>query len=107
MNKNINTAFEKLKIASEENEDTLIEQGDYSHFIPLILLAMNDIREKKKRPDTFSIYDYIMKIQASNGDNVLIETVIVKLILEVKIVNKETSQGLDSLYNSTKVIDNI
>ena len=30
----------------------MIEQGDYSHFTPLILSAINDIREKKKRPDT-------------------------------------------------------
>ena len=52
MNKDINTAFDKLKITSEENEDTMIEQGDYSHFTPLILSAINDIREKKKRPDT-------------------------------------------------------
>ena len=52
MNKDINTAFEKLKITSEEKEDNIIEQGDYLHFAPLILSAINDIREKKKRPDT-------------------------------------------------------
>ena len=84
MNKDINMAFGKLKITSEGNEDTIIEQGDYSHFTPLILLAKNDIRKKKKRPDTYSIYDYIMKTQASNADKVLIESVIVKLTLEVK-----------------------
>ena len=61
MNKDINMAYEKLKITSEENEDTIIELGDYSHFTPLILSTLNDIREKKKRLDTSSIYDYIMK----------------------------------------------
>ena len=40
MNKDIDTVFEKLKIMSEENEDTIIEQGDYSHFTPLILWAI-------------------------------------------------------------------
>ena len=63
MNKDMNTAFEKLKITSEENEDTIIEQSDYSHFTPLILI----LRKKKKRPDISSIYDYIMKTQASNA----------------------------------------
>ena len=60
MNKDINSAFEKLNITSEGNEDTIIEQGDYSHFMPLILSAINDVKEKKKRHDTSSIYDYIM-----------------------------------------------
>ena len=60
MNKDINSAFEKLNITSEGNEDTIIEQGDYSHFIPLILYAINDVKEKKKRHDTSFIYAYIM-----------------------------------------------
>ena len=60
MNRDINSAFEKLNITSEGNEDTIIEQGDYSLFIPLILSAINDVKEKKKRHDTSSIYDYIM-----------------------------------------------
>ena len=97
MNKDINTAFEKLKTTSEENEDTVIEQGDYSHFKPLILSVMNGIREKRKRSDTSSTYEYIMKMQASNADKVLIGSIIVKLILEGKIVNKNNPQGLDSL----------
>ena len=87
MNKYINTAFEKLKIMSEEN--TIIEKGDYSHFTPLTLSAINDIKEKKKRPDTCSIYDYIMKTQASNADKPFIDSVIVKLTLEGKIIHKK------------------
>ena len=89
MNKDINTAYKKLKIMSEENEDIIIEQGDYSHFTPLILSVTNDIREKKKYPDTSSIYDYIMKTQAPNADKALIDGVIVKLALEDKIINKK------------------
>ena len=84
MNKDINKAFEKLKITSEENEHTIVEQGDYSHFTPLILSAINDIREKKERPDTPSICDYIMKTQASNADKALIDSVIVKLHSKAK-----------------------
>ena len=47
-----------------------------------------------------------MKTQALNADKFLTGSVIGKLTLEGKIVNKETSQSLDSFYNSTKVIDN-
>ena len=79
MNKDINMAFEKLKITSEENEDSLIEQSDYSHFTPLILSVIKDTREQKKHPDTSSIYDYIMKTQASNADKALIDSAIFKL----------------------------
>ena len=96
MNKDMSMAYKKLKIMSEENEDIIIEQGDYSHFTPLILSVTNDIREKKKYPDTSSIYDYIMKTQAPNADKALIDSVIVKLALEDKIINKKTLQGLDS-----------
>ena len=49
MNQDINKAFEKLKTTSEKNEDTVIERDNYSHFTPLFLSAINDIREKKKR----------------------------------------------------------
>ena len=34
-------------------------------------------------------YDYIMKTQASNGDKVLTESLIVKITLEDKTVNKK------------------
>ena len=37
-----------------------------------------------------------MKTQASNAEKVLIKGVIVKLTLEVKIVNEKTPQDLDS-----------
>ena len=96
MNKDVNRAYKKLKIMSEENEDIIIEQGAYLHFTPLILSVTNDIREKKKCPDTFSVYDYIMKTQTPNADKALIDSVIVKLVLEDKIINKKTLQGLDS-----------
>ena len=58
---------------------------------------MNGIREKRKRSDTSSTYDYIMKMQGSNADKVLIGSIIIKLILEGKIVNKNNPQGLYSL----------
>ena len=43
----INTAFQKLKTKSEENEDTITNLGDYSHFTPLILPVTNGIKRRK------------------------------------------------------------
>ena len=48
-----------------------------------------------------------MKTQASDADKLLIESVIVKLTLEGKVVNKPPPQDLASFYNPTNVIDNI
>ena len=72
-------ASEKLKMTSEENEESLIERSNYSHFTPLILSVIKDIREQKKHPDTSSIYDYVMTTQASNADKALIDNAIFKL----------------------------
>ena len=58
------------------------------------------MREKEKVPDTSSIYDYILKTQASNADKALIDSAIVKLTLEGKIINKKPPRDLDSFYNS-------
>ena len=35
-------------------------------FKPKVLNAINEIRESKKRPDNYSILDYIIKTEASN-----------------------------------------
>ena len=48
-----------------------------------------------------------MKMQASNTYKALIDSAIVKLTLKGKIMKKKTPQGLDSIYNSRKEIENI
>ena len=48
-----------------------------------------------------------MKAQAFSTDKALIESVIVKLTLEGKVVNEKVPQSLDCFYNCTKVIYNI
>lgn len=68
-------------------------------------MAINDTSEKRKRPKSSFIYDYIMKTQALNADKVLIKSIIVKLTLEDKTVTPLSPQDKDSFYNSAKVTD--
>ena len=53
-------------------------------------MAINDTSEKRKRPKSSFIYDYIMKTQALNADKVLIKSIILKLIREDKLVSKKS-----------------
>ena len=48
-----------------------------------------------------------MKTLPSNADKVLIKIVIVKIAAKYITLNKKVTQGLDSFYNSTKLIYNI
>ena len=102
---NINTAFNNLslnqniikEITSSENES---RDSVLSTFKPLVLSAIDILCNKKKRPDVDSIYDHIIKTQASNADRVLIESVVTNLIKENLIINKKTPSGFDSFFRN-------
>ena len=53
----MNSAFEKLRITSDESGKNMSDELDILK--PKILQAIDQIREKKMRPDTDSIYDFI------------------------------------------------
>ena len=90
----INTAFNNLslnhniikEITNSENEsrDSVI-----CTFKPLVLSAIDISRDKKKRPDVDSIYNHIIKTQASNAVRVLSESVVTSLIKENLMFNKK------------------
>ena len=90
----MNSAFEKLRIASDESD----RNNDLDILKPKILDAIDQIRQRKKRPDTDSIYDFIARSCATNINKELLEVVIEELIAENDIFNKKTAQGLDSFY---------
>ena len=92
----VNSAFEKLRIASDESDRNISDKLDILK--PKILQAIDHIRQKKKCPDTDSIYDFITRTCASNVNKELVELVIEELITQDVIFNKKTVQGLDSLY---------
>ena len=56
-------------------------------FKPKILNAIEIIRnKKKKRPHIDTIYDYIMKTEASNADKTLIENLVKGLIKQIILI---------------------
>ena len=88
----MNSAFEKLRIASDESD----RNNDLDILKPKILDAIDQIRQRKKRPDTDSIYDFIARTCATNINKELIEVVIEELIAQNDIFNQKAAQGQDS-----------
>ena len=74
---NINTAFNNLY---NFNNTT---------FKLLALSVIDILLDNKKRPDIDSIYNHIIKTQASNADRVLIENVVTNFMKENLINNKK------------------
>ena len=60
----MNSAFEKLRIASDESDRNCSNNLDILK--PKILDAIDQIRQRKKCPDTDSIYDFIARTDATN-----------------------------------------
>ena len=81
----MNSAFEKLRIASAESDRNISDKLDILK--PKILEAINQIRQKKKRPDTDSIYDFITRTCTTNITKELVELVIEDLIIQNVIFN--------------------
>ena len=66
----------------------------------MILDSIYKLREKKKRPDIDSIFDFLSKTVATNIDEDTLTNSISQLITQKILVNKKTSNGYDSLYLS-------
>ena len=67
-----------------------------SLFKPKILNAIDQIKQKKKRPDLNIIYEYLSKTEASNTDKLLTETILANLVETNIIVNRKTPKTFDS-----------
>ena len=66
----------------------------------MILDSIYKLREKKKRPDIDSIFDFLSKTVATNIDEDTLTNSISQLITQKVLVSKKTSNGYDSLYLS-------
>ena len=71
--KDISIAFEKLAITPNGGDHCKTPRTIFSHFKSKILAVIDEIRQKKRRPDIDAIYEHIMKSEASNADKNLIE----------------------------------
>ena len=65
-------------------------------FKPAVLSAIKTIRNKKKRADKESIFDYLTKSLASNIEMRLLEHLLTTLIENNLVINKKTPTGLSS-----------
>ena len=97
--KDISNAFNKLNIIRDETKIDDVSDETLSLCKPKILDAIDQIKQKKKRPDLNTIYEYLSKIQTSNTDNQLIETILGNLVETNIIVNRKTPKGFDLLQN--------
>ena len=90
-------AFEKLALSPQQHT---FKNNDHEQ---IIFKAINEIRAKKKRPDTNSIFDYITNNLATNIDKDFVKNLIDELIKKDKIFNKQTCKGQNSLFVNTEV----
>ena len=74
--KDISNAFDKLKITRDDRKTDDVNDVTLSLFKPKILNTIDQIKQKKKRPDLNTIYEYLSKTEASNADKQLIETIL-------------------------------
>ena len=101
----INSAFSNLSLNHSIIKETTNSENEspdsvLSIFKPIVLSAIDILREKKKRPDVDSIYNHIIKTQASNVDKSLIESVVTNPMKDNLIVNKKTASGFDSFFRN-------
>ena len=93
--KDISNAFNKLKIITDERKIDDVSDETLSLSKPKILNAIDQIKQKKKRPDLNTIYEYLSKIEASNTAKLLIEAILTNLVATNVIANRKTPKGFD------------
>ena len=59
-------------------------------------------KEKKKRPDTKSIFEYLKKNETTDISENEVQKYLNQMINLNLIFNKKTDQGLDSFYKTTE-----
>lgn len=106
----ISRALENLSLLSDSQTNDIDNIVSIDIFEPKIIDAINELRtKKKKRPDLHNIFDHLSRTDSSYIDINSTEHIINDLLKRKIIINKKTSQGLDSFYpfteNSTKSIN--
>ena len=101
MNKEISE--ENIGVSCELRHRTNLSQN---LTFDLLYLLQLKIRQKKKRPDVDSIFNNVIKSSATNIDRDVVESILIELINQKIISNKQTSSDCDSLYKSEKSANN-
>ena len=101
----INTDFSNLSLYhSIIKEINKSENGSQdavlSTFKPLVLCAIDIVGDKKKHPEVDSIYNHIIKTQASNVNRVFKESAGTDLMKQNLIINKTAASEFDSFFRT-------
>ena len=102
--RDISVAFQRLSITPETRKYGNELKELTTPFKTKIYTAIEILRkEKKKRPDTKSIFEYLKKNDeiADISEN-QVEEYLNQMIKLNLIFNKKTDQGLDSFYKTTE-----
>ena len=94
--------LENLAITTKEIDIYHTQQKISTDYEGKIFSAIKYIRGRKQRPDVDSIFKHTAKNEASNISKDFIEDSMTKLLKEGKVINKKTSEGLDSFYSNIK-----
>ena len=101
-NRDINTMLENLTITTKEIDIYHTQQKISIYYEDKIFSTIKYIRDRKQRPDVDAIFEHIAKNEASNISEDFIEDSMTKLMKESKVINKKTSEGLDSFIATSK-----
>ena len=96
--KDISNAFNKLKITRYDRKVDDVNDVKLPLFQSKILNTFDQIKQKKKRPDINTIYEYLSKTEVYNANKQLIETILGNLIETNIIVSRKATKGLDSFH---------
>ena len=106
LDNDISIALEKLCILSDESSSNDVPNKDSENlsnytidiFKPLIISAIETIRNKRKCPDIAAIYRHISKSEATNLGRDIIASVLNDFENQNVVYNKPTTQGIDSYF---------
>ena len=98
---------EKLGVSSDlRHIVNSLQNKTFDLFKPHVPSAIDNIREKKKRPNVESIFNHIAKSSATSTNRDVVESILIELINQKITSNKKTSSGCDSFYRSEKSANN-
>ena len=97
-------AFNKLKITRNDRKIDDVNDVKLPVFKSKTLNAIDQIKQKKKRPDLDTTYEYMSKTEAANADKQFIETILGNFIETNITLNRKTPKGLVS-FQRLKVVE--
>ena len=91
---------------TDKTQHTEREKYDsFQIFRPKILMAIDKIKEKKKRADIDTIHNFIVQADPTNIDKNTIKDFVTQLVAQRLLLRRNTSQGNESCHKTPTVED--